>query len=169
MPSRLLCGEETLALPNAISDGPKKKRRAKKFEPSIIAKICDMQREASGTNRVTADEAYQRIKRDLELRKDWRQLLLLTVQRVQQVMSTEWASMKKEAADAKKAKEALAKAAQAPTPVPLATGEETAHVSTPQNDPPTVEEMSPDEVAEVDFSLNDCIAARHAMRCDADD
>ncbi len=69
------------------------------------------ERDQSRHRRVGADKAYQRIKRDLELRKDWRQLRLLTVQRVQQMMSTEWASMKKVAADAKKAKEALAKAA----------------------------------------------------------
>jgi hypothetical protein len=74
----------------------KETRNNQTLGPRINAELCAMQRAGKGGNRITPEEAYQRVKWDLDIGKDGAELLQLTIPRVQAVMRVEWNKSVKE-------------------------------------------------------------------------
>ena len=142
----------------------------KKNQPyqAIDAKVQEvlraMQNEAKGTNRVTHEAAYRRVKVDLDERKDWNQLLLLSVQSVKAVMTAEWRRSEKKAlaavpAAAVEGGEPPAKRARRAKTAPAAQ-----RVAL---DPPSEDEMDSGDESEADSSLRDAFVAQRDMGVNA--
>jgi hypothetical protein len=138
----------------------------KKNQPyqALDAKVQEvlraMQNEAKGTNRVTPEAAYRRVKVDLDERKDWCQLLLLSVQSVKAVMTAEWRRSEKKAPTAaveggEPARKRTRRATATPTPPPVA------------QEPPSGDEMDSGDESEADSSLRDAFVAQREMGVNA--
>jgi hypothetical protein len=131
----------------------KENRRNVGLDPEIEDKIRAMQREGTKNNRVTAEEALQRITSTLDIGQDGHQLLLLTVKYVQATMESERRKVDKEGEAPRRAapqRAAKGKGKTAPVDAPP-----------PQED----EEVEGGEEVglEGDDSLNACMALRDAM------
>ncbi len=79
-----------------------------------------MQRSGKGGNRITAEEAYQRVKWGLHIGKAGYQLLQLTIPRVNAIMKAEWSKTNNEAARRNGA--AKGAATKGPVTVPKSKG-----------------------------------------------
>ena len=126
----------------------KETRNNQTLGPRITAELRAMQRAGKGGTRITPEEAYQRVKWDLDIGKDGAELLQLTIPRVQAVMRAEWNKSVKEH------KAAAAAAAAAADPAPKGKGKGKAPAK-PAPAPSTEYEYESED--EVDRSLNDYV------------
>lgn len=151
--------------PPAMQDGwAGKKQPHQALDAKVQEALRAMQNEAKGPNRVTPEAAYRRVKLDLDLRKDWRQLLLLSVQSVKAVMTAEWRRSEKAAPAA-----APAAAVEAREPARKRTRRATATPAPPPvaQEPPSGDEMDSGDESEADSSLRDAFVAQRDMGVNA--
>ncbi len=142
----------------ALGWAQKKNRNNPAPRPETLAQIRSLQREGTGGNRVTPEEAHQRVMWDLKANKDWWQILLLPVSRVQQLMASEWRKSAKE------------KAAPKPTPPPAPPAADLPALRQTNAEPlPEDEESDLGEEEDEDNSLRDIMALYHAMLGNTDD